>query len=260
MLSFMKIVKVPRINALGLKGPEKAPDFILKELEDSYLGEAEIDEIKIDNHDVEASHNAIYEKSKQELKEGKVVFVGGDHSISPPILKSFGETYGFENSFLIVFDAHADCMEPMKEPTHEEVIKAAVEYGFKPENIILVGVRKIEPEEKKFLTENKIKIFSEDFDLEAAADYITEKAKDKETYVSVDVDVFEPSIAPAVHYPEFLGLSSKEFFYLFRRILHLPNLRAMDIVEVVPSIDEKYDFRTTKLAAKIIQEFLNSQI
>jgi len=243
----MRIIKVPRVNALGKEGSEKAPDLILKEA--GLKGE----EVEIDNFDLEKSDKEIYEKAKEVFGEGGGVFVGGDHSISFPILRGFKEVY--ENCFLIVFDAHADCDFANKEPTHEEWLRAIVEAGWKPENIVLIGVRKMWDVEKKFLKEKGIKYFSANIDIEGVADYVTENAQGKDVYVSVDVDVFEPCVAPGVHYPESEGLSSKEFFYLWRRILHLPGLRGMDVVEVVPSLDEKYDYRTVKLGGKVLGGF-----
>jgi agmatinase len=247
----MKIVSVPMINALGLKGPEEAPEKILSELD------LDSEKVEIDNSDIKKSGEAIYSKSKDIFgKEERVVFIGGDHSITFPIFKAFQEEYN--DPFLIVFDAHADCMSPMKEPTHEEFLRGIIENGFSPENVILIGVRKIEREEKKFLEEKGIKVFSEIYDLEAVGDFVTEKALGKDIYVSVDIDVLDPSFAPGVSYSEPNGLLSKELFYLLRRIFRIKSLKALDVVEVIPSKDLKYDYRTVKVAAKIIDDFLKS--
>jgi agmatinase len=243
----MKIIKVPRINALGLKGPEKAPDVIL-----AGLG-FDAGEIKVDNSNVQKSHEVIYQRAKEIFSEKeKVAFVGGDHSISAPILKGFGEVYGFENSFLIMFDAHADCMEPMQEPTHEELFRSAIEYGFKPENVVLVGVRKIEPEEQKFLDENKVKIFLGTGNLEETGDYLTEKIKGKDVYVSVDMDVLNPSVVEGVNVPEENGMSEKGLFSLLEKVL--PVAKAIDVVEVVPEKD--VDGKTVEIAVKILSRFV----
>jgi len=245
----MQIVKVPRINALGLKGPEKAPDMILAE-----IGVRDSQEINVDNSNVAESHKEIYEDAKKILRKGRAVFVGGDHSISAPILEGFGEVYGFEKSVLIMFDAHADCMEPMEEPTHEELFRSAIEYGVKSENVVLIGVRKIEPEEQKFLNEKKVKIFSEinSSNVQEISDYLTEKTKDKKVYVSVDIDVLDPEIAPGVNVPEKEGLSENDLFYLLSKVF--PVARAIDVVEVVPEKDK--EGRTIKIAGKIIKGFL----
>ena len=250
----MKIISVPRINALGLKGPEKMGEAV--RTQNSEL-RTQMSEIEIDNSDIQESEKQVYEKSKEVLNESdKAVFIGGDHSITYPIFKAFSGAN--KNPFLIVFDAHADCMAPMKEPTHEEFLRAIIEEGLvKPENIILVGARKIEDVERRFLEENNIKVFSDIYDLEAVADYITERANGMDVYVSVDIDVLDPAFAPAVNYPEVNGLSSRELFYLLKRIFCIKSLRVLDVVEAVPEKDEKYDMRTIKVCVKIIEEFIN---
>lgn len=246
----VKVIGVPRINALGNKGPEKMPEAVRKELKKDF----EI--IDIDNSDIEKSEGQVFEKSREVFSSGeKACFVGGDHSITYPVVKSFSERY--ENPFLIVMDAHVDCMEPMKEPTHEEFLRAIVENGFKPENIILLGVRKIEPEEREFLEKSGIKFFEDIEDAEAVADYVTEKAMGHDVYFSVDIDVLDPVYAPSVNYQEVNGLTSKEFFYIVKRILKIKTLKAMDIVEAVPEKDEKYDFRTIKICSKVVEEFIS---
>ena len=243
----VKIVGIPRINALGHKGPEEMPAAVSKILKQDF----EI--MKVDNDDIEKSEKEIFEKAGEILGNEKVCFVGGDHSITYPIIKSFREKY--KNPFLIVFDAHADCMPPMSEPTHEEFLRAIVENGFNTENIILIGARKIEPEEMRFLKSKGIKVFSEINDVEAVADYVTENANGHDLYVSVDIDALDPAYAPAVNYPEAAGLSSKDFFYLLRRIFRIKTLKAIDVVEAVPDKDEKYDYRTIGNCCRIIEEF-----
>jgi agmatinase len=247
----MKIIGIPRISALGKTGPEEMSKAVSLEMNKDF----EI--LDIDNSDIEESEKIIYEKSKEILsKENKVCFVGGDHSITYPTFKAFNEIN--KDAFLIVFDAHADCMPPMKEPTHEEFLRAIIEDGFNPENIILVGARKIEPEEKRFLVEKNVKVFKEINDMEAAADYITEKANGRDVYLSVDIDALDPAFAPAVSYPEVDGLSSREFFYMLKRILKIKSLKAIDIVEAIPEKDKAFDNRTIKACSKIIEEFIEA--
>ena len=246
----MKLYSTNRINALGLKGPEELPQAIKEFIK------VPIEHIQVDNTNIQESQNILYEKAKQVFsKNEKQIFIGGDHSITYPIFKAFQEKKKFP--FLIVFDAHADCMPPQLEPTHEEYLRAIIENGFPSENIILVGVRKIEPEEMKFLIENKIKVFTEIFDIEAVADYITEKANNQDLYISIDIDALDPAFAPAVNYPEPAGLSSKEFFYIFKRLLKIKSLKTIDIVEAIPQKDKNNNNLTIRTIAKIIEETLN---
>lgn len=245
----VKIVGVPCINALGHKGPEEMPLAVSRELG------VDFEMVDIDNDDIEKSERQVFDCAREFFSGGeRVCFVGGDHSITFPIFSAFREKFG--NPFLIVFDAHADCMPPMREPTHEEFLRAIVESGFNPENVILVGARKIEPEELRFLKEKGIRVFSEINDVEAVADFITEKALGCDLYVSVDIDVLDPAFAPAVTYPEVDGLTSREFFYILKRVLRVKSLRAIDVVEAVPEKDRVFDMRTIKNCAKVISEFM----
>ncbi|MGC9309262.1 MAG: arginase family protein [Candidatus Nanoarchaeia archaeon] len=219
---------------VGKVGVETAPDLILKE------SGLDSKNVKIDNNQQEAEKQ-IYEFCKHK----KGIFVGGEHSISLPIVKALNP------EVLIVFDAHADCMLPMKEAMHEEWLAKLLE-EWKGE-VYLIACRKIEEQEQVILDRYGVEVFQEG-DWEAICDYVMEKARGKRTYISIDIDVLDPAYAPGVHYPEPLGLTSREFFYLLRRLLHLPQIIGMDLVEVVPSIDKRYDFRTCKLASRILVE------
>ena len=88
--------------------------------------------------------------------------------------------------------------------------------------------------------------------MEAAADYVTEKANGKDLYISIDIDALDPAFAPAVNYPEPAGLSSKEFFYILKRLLLIKSLKAIDITEAIPSKDNPQKL-TLRTIAKIIE-------
>jgi len=247
----MKIIGVPRISALGKKGPEEAPRKILEELG------VEGEEISVGNDDIAEDGRRIFSEARRAFKKDeRVVFIGGDHSITYPTFKAFSEEN--ENAFLVVFDAHADCMPPMREPTHEEFLRAVVEGGFSPENVVLVGARKLEDVEGEFLKKEGIKVFRGDFDSKDVMDYIFRRTRGKQVYVSVDIDVLDSKFAPAVNYPEPKGLLLEGFLHLLEEIFSLKEVRVLDIVEVVPEKDRKYDFRTVKAAARIITEFMRT--
>jgi len=235
---------VPRINALGLRGPEKSCEEIFKG-KDFVLAD-------VSNDDISEDEETIYDLAKTALEEG-ALFVGGDHSITYPIGKAFLERYGKDDSLLIVFDAHADCMPSMQEPTHEEIIHGLVEFGWKPENIILVGVRKIEPRERKFLDEKGILYFKYGVDLDKVWSEIEKRGSGKKVYVSVDIDVFNPSIAPGVNYVEEGGFEEDEFFGLVEKIRKL-DIRVYDLVEIV--MEKDVEDRTLDLAKRIV-DFVN---
>jgi arginase family enzyme len=247
----MKIYSTNRINALGLKGPEETPKEITKFIK------YPIENIEVDNDNIQESEKILFEKAKEIFnKNEKQIFIGGDHSITYPILKAFQEKN--RNPFLIIFDAHVDCDYCAKEPTHEEWLRGIIEAGFNPRNIILIGARKIWDIERKFLIENKIKVFNGIFDIEAATDYITERANGQDLYISIDIDALDPAFAPAVSYPEPAGLSSKEFFYIFKRLLRIKSLKTIDVVEAIPQKDKNYNSLTLRTIAKIVEEAKSS--
>jgi len=266
----MFIVKVPFINGLGkTKGCERAGNAILESLKEIHSNEQgniidnsllDLEEIHIDNSNLELSNKLIYENSLEIFEtKPRVVFLGGDHSISYSIGKAFLDNCRISRKkpCLIVFDSHADCMFPMKEPTHEEWLRKLIEEGFPKENILIVGLRNMWRDEIIFLRENKIKTLSMTNlteDLQDMCDTIMEFSNGKELYVSIDIDIIDPVFAPATGYPEIGGLSSRQFLYLIQRIKKIKTLKAVDIVEINEKKDEKRI--TVKLGAKILAELL----
>jgi agmatinase len=266
----MFIVKVPGINGLGkTEGCERAGNAIIDSLKEIYSSEQgviidvpslDLEEIHLDNKNLELSNELIY-KNSLEMFETKpqTIFLGGDHSVSYSTTKAFLKYCKSikKAPCLIIFDAHPDCMEPMKEPTHEEWLRKIVEEGFPKENILLVGTRNSHRDEIKFLKENKIKTLSMNSlteDLQDMCDTIMEFSNGKELYVSIDIDVIDPTFAPSTGYPEAGGLTSRQFIYLIQRIKKIKNLRAVDLVEINEKKDK--DKITVKLGAKLLAELV----
>ena len=266
----MFIVRVPIVNGLGkTKGCEKAGSAILNSLKDIHSNEGgkpidtqllDLEEIHIDNSNIESSGHLIYKNSFEIFGvKPKSVFLGGDHSMSYFTCSAFLDycQNAGKEPCLIVFDAHADCMKPMKEPTHEEWLRALIDKGFPKENILLVGARNLWKDESIFLDENKIKRISINQlagDLQDTCDTIMEFSQARELYVSVDVDVIDPAFAPGTGYPESGGLTSRQFISIMQRINKMKNLKAVDIVEINP--DKDVNNQTVKLGAKILAELI----
>ena len=267
----MFVVKVPGINGLGkTKGCEKAGNAILKTFREEIplnesgkvldVSKLDLEEIHLDNSNLELSNKLIYKNAFETFEEKpKTIFLGGDHSISYSLTRAFFDycQNSGKEPCLIVFDAHADCDDPNKEPTHEEWLRKLIEDKFPSENILLVGARKIWKNELNFLKENNVKIMPIDKfagDLQDLGDTITEFSKNKELYVSIDVDVIDPAFAPGTGYPEPGGLSTREFLYIVQRINKVKNLRAVDIVEINPENDKNNV--KVNLGAKILNELL----
>lgn len=259
----MMIVKVPGLNNLGKNnGCRNAGNAILAEIgRIKEMNVFDIEEIHVNNLNIAEQEKLIYKNSKKLFEEQeKIIFLGGDHSISYSIGQAFLDVFGKDKSYLIVFDAHPDCMPSMKEPTHEEWLRALVEKGFDSKNILLVGLRKVEFEERAFLDKNKIRYFEIDKieDFEIFCDGIMEFANgnDKKVYISFDIDAVDPAFALSTGYVEPGGFSSREILYFARRLAKLKTLKAIDVVEINSERDAGRDNMTVKLGAKIVREFL----
>ena len=270
----MFIVKIPGINGLGkTKGCEKAGNAILNSIKEIYANEQgvsidinllDLEEIHLDNFNLELTNKLIYENALEIFEaKPKVVFLGGDHSISYSTTKAFLEhckNQGQEPC-LIVFDAHPDCMPVTKGsegyPNHEEWLRGLIEKGFPARNILFVGIRNSDIKEIEFLKKNKIQIISVNRfleNIEDACDAVMEFSNGKELYVSIDIDAVDPAFAPGTGYKEPGGFTSAQLIYIIQRINKMKNLRAVDIVEINPLLDK--DNLTVKLGAKILSELV----
>lgn len=272
----MQIIKVPGVNGLGkTNGCELAGNTILSCIKESIFSNSsqkevdfsklDLEEIHLDNYDLEFTSKLVYENSFEAFQnQDKVIFLGGDHSISYNLVRGFIE---YCNSIkkepcLIVFDAHPDLMPPVNNaenfPTHEEWVRSLIDNSLiSPSNILLVGIRNSDKEELRVIRERKIRVITMNQlqeNLEETCELIMEFADKKELYLSLDIDVVDPVFAPATGYLEPGGLTSREFLYILNRISKMKNLKGVDLVEV----NEKKDTegKTVKLAAKAVAEFL----
>lgn len=259
----MIIVNVPGINAPARPlGCEFAFNKITENLRQIYSNEngapitiPKTEELKLNKTNIQESIELINKKAKDIFKANeKAIFIGGDHSVSYPLVKAFTESN--KDPFLIVFDAHPDLMPAMKEPTHEEWLRKCIEDNLiLPENII-IGIRNSDKEEIKFINNHKIKTIGCNLilnDIEQTCDFIMELANKHPLYISVDIDVLDPAFAPGTSYKEPAGLSSRQLIYTLQRLNLLKNLKAIDLVEINPKLDT---WQTAHLGAKIVAELL----
>ena len=250
----MQIIKVPAINGLGkTNGCEKAGNAILTSLKEIYSNEQgkpidvsllDLEEIHVDSRNLDLTSKLIYKNALESLDKDRIIFLGGDHSISFSTCKAFLD-YCREDGkepCLIVFDSHPDLMPPVENPTHEEWLRALIERGFPAKNILLVGLRNCDHEELRFLGEKKIRTISCNqilLDIEDICDTIMEFSSGKELYLSLDVDVLDPCFAPGTGYKESGGLTSRQLIYLVQRLNKIKTLKAIDIVEINPLLDKE---------------------
>lgn len=255
----MKVLKIPfSKGSLGKgEGSELAPEKICELLKEAPLQESgrrvtfEFVDVPVDPSDFSTTHGNV-----QLAAVPPFVGVGGDHSITYSLFKSFAERN--PGAGIVVFDAHPDCMQPFDLPTHENFLRQLIEDGIvSPDRVILVGTRAVDEEELGFirrsgLTHIPMKHVSVE-GIENVCDAVMEAARSWDAcYLSVDIDVVDPSAAPGTGYAEPAGLSSRELLYFIQRLKLLKNLGASDVVEILPAKD--LQGLTVSLGAKIVNE------
>ena len=174
----------------------------------------------------------ITEYTRSIVASNKVpVAVAGDHP-SLFTIPAFGKDIK-----VISFDAHCDLKDEYED---DNIVDLSTPWNGKfdarvngatwlrrlsetmdPKNILLVGVRSCDAKELKFIEESGITYISaEDIqkDREATGKIIEEFTENSRIYITLDIDVFDPSIAPAVHQPEPDGIYFSEFKSLMHAI------------------------------------------
>ncbi len=268
----MFVVKVPGLDGEGkTKGCEKAGIEVLKSLKELSFNEEgeeidtkklDLEEIHLDNSNLELSNRLIYKNAFNAFEEKpKTIFLGGDHSITHSLVKSFFDYCGKEHRdpCLIVFDSTPNLKSMDKEgyPSNHCWLRSLIELGFPPKNILLVGIRNFNPEEIEFMHDKKIRNISMNQileDISDTADIITEFSRGRELYVSIDFSFIDPVFAPGVLDSNVGGVNSREFIYLIQRVNKIKNLRAIDLVEINPEKDSSG--KSVKLGAKILGELV----
>lgn len=159
------------------------------------------------------------------------VFLGGEHSITGPIVAAMAQKYS--GLSVLQIDAHADLRDSYMGTPHNHAcaMRRALEYA----RATQVGIRSLSPEEAAAAPGLPTEIFY-DFNMRSDENWI-ERVVDslgETVYITVDVDGLEPSIMPATGTPEPGGLSWYETLALLRHVIESRNVVGCDIVELAP--------------------------
>ena len=201
--------------------------------------------------------------------KGFHLIFGGDHSIAIASCRAFYDYAISLNKIPVIIhiDAHPDICDEYdgSKFSHACPIFRSLEYGFKDENVVLVGVRGFEAQEiETFKKKPDLKVFkAKDVDnegIDSVISYITNKYNSDKylVYISYDIDANDPSYAPGTGTPEAFGLTSKDTMKLITSLVRNLNADALDIVEVAPPLD--VNNITSWLAVKTLYEVFNELI
>jgi agmatinase len=193
---------------------------------------------------VEQAVVQIFKLAAMAGRDSFLLSIGGDHSVSIPLVRGFGSRFP-EGFGLVSLDAHPDLFDRYEGSPLSNAcpMRRALDGSrLKPENLLILGTRSYNPEELDFMKEKGIRFVpAREIDrigVPAAVEIARERmAGVGNIYLSIDIDVADPSCAPGTGAPVAGGLSSRQLIDLTRGLLqHLP-VRAMDLVEIAPPLD-----------------------
>ena len=226
------------------------------------IGIKTLKQFKIDKN-IKKALNKISKINKKILdKKMFPVTLGGEHSITPGCIYPF--TKKFKKLYLLHFDAHADLRESYngEKFSHASAIKRCLDYP--NVSVISFGIRNISKNEVIYLKKNssRIKVFwakdKNNWNLNSFKKLI----KNKNVYITFDVDGFDSSIMPATGTPEPGGLFWDETLNIIKIAAKNSNIVGADINELSPIKGfNSYNFLVAKLTYKILSyKFLFKQL
>jgi arginase len=259
----IKVTGIPYdANSSFLKGPAFAPARIrlmdkegsansfsesVTEIKDG-VNYKDVSDLFFENTNPIKAFDTIKNHIQKLLEDGsKIISLGGDHSVSYPIIDAFADKHDKLN--ILHLDAHGDLYENFDDNpySHASPFARLMETG-KINSLTQVGVRTqtthLKAQAKKFgVTVIDMINFNFDFIKNLQAPL----------YVSLDIDVLDPAFAPGISHHEPGGLSTRELIKIIQ-LLNGPSIVGADIVEYNPSRD--INNVTAMVAYKLLKELI----
>ena len=183
-------------------------------------------------------------------KSGKLlIMLGGEHSITPGMVAAFAEVY--EGMSVLQLDAHADLRDAYNGSKYNHACATRRVMDYCP--AVQVGIRSLSLAEKRLIDRMNLPVFfmrnikGSDW-MDEVIDRLTEKV-----YITIDLDVFDPSIMSSVGTPEPDGMLWDSVTTLLRKVSEKCDIVGFDMVELSPQTGNiAPDFLAAKLAYKLM--------
>lgn len=192
----------------------------------------------------------IQQRSKTILSDGKRPFmIGGEHLVTLGSVRAVKEKYG--ELYIIHFDAHADLRDDYlgQKLSHACVLRRCHEL-VGDGHIFQFGIRSGDREEFEFAKKHTV---MNKFSLDGLVGTV-EKLRGKNVYLTVDMDVLDPSVFPGTGTPEAEGITFKELREAVTLVCSQLNIVGCDVNELSPHYDPTGV--STAVACKLIREIL----
>jgi agmatinase len=192
--------------------------------------------------DIEAEASAILAKAPQ------LITLGGDHSITLPLLRAHAKKHG--PLAMVQFDSHQDTW--YAEPgliSHGNFAAVAVEEGLiDPKRSVQIGIRTVAPDDFGISILHSYQM--EELGIRGVIAEVKRMVGDAQAYLTFDIDCLDPAFAPGTGTPVSGGPTAREALMILNGILDL-DFVGMDIVEVSPPYDHA---EMTSIAASTVPQ------
>jgi len=202
-----------------------------------------------ENKSPEAVYREVYSRTRELLDSGKfLTFFGGEHSVSIGIMQAFYERY--PGITIVQLDAHTDLRKSYLGSEYNHA--CALHRASRNTNVIQVGIRSMDACEKEYLNPEKC-FFAHRIKSDAGWMQKALKLMSDKVYITLDLDVFDPSVMPSTGTPEPGGLDWYEVTGFLRDVFENKEVMGFDIVELAPAEGRKdSDFLVAKLYYRML--------
>ncbi len=227
------------------------------------LAVADLGDVDVFPPDIVATHREIERVASKILTtNSRLISLGGDHSVSLPLLRAHAKKHG--PVAVVHFDAHPDTWDSEysgQRYSHGTPFRRAIEESLiDTSGYFQIGLRGPTNGPEDYLDAARLGAHLITFDefrrtgIDAVLNEVRSAIGTRPTYVTLDIDAVDPAFAPGTGTPEVGGFSSYEILQLVRGLRGL-NLIGFDLVEVSPAYDSSNI--TAILAANLVFEFLS---
>jgi agmatinase len=242
------------------KGADRGPEALLKASANMELYDIETDSevYKIgiftappvlEKSSTEIMINAVHKETLKYIRQGKfVVGIGGEHSITTGFVRAHAEVYN--DLTVLQLDAHSDLRPEYNgsQYNHACVMSRVAEIC----PFVQVGIRSMDSIEKPFLVKENLFLAEEICGRNDWYNKVIDQLS-ANVFITIDLDVFDPSIMPSTGTPEPGGLSWYEVIKLLKFVALKRNIVGFDVMELAPNSSNKApDFVAAKLIYKLL--------
>ena len=202
-----------------------------------------------------ADTDVAFERIEREItsllnNDSQVISLGGDHSITYPIMRAYAREY--ENLNILHFDAHPDIYDELggNRHSHASPFARIMEEGL-VKRLVQVGIRTMTGHQKDQIDKFGVEVYTMN-NIEGVKDV----QFDGPIYVSIDMDCLDPAFAPGVSHHEPGGMSTREVQDIIQQLQG--HIVGADIVEYNPNRD--INGVTSMVAAKLLKELISRML